>query len=83
MKVLVTGGLGFIGSHTCCELLNNDYEVVVVDNFQHPAQQHHAENPVHPITPGQGYERCSQIMCRHMPPTEQKKAARRQPFLWS
>ena len=33
MKVLVTGGLGFIGSHTCCELLNNDYEVVVVDNL--------------------------------------------------
>ena len=33
MKVLVTGGLGFIGSHTCCELLNEGYEVVVVDNL--------------------------------------------------
>lgn len=33
MKVLVTGGLGFIGSHTCCELLENNYEVVVVDNL--------------------------------------------------
>ncbi len=31
MKVLVTGGLGFIGSHTVVELLENDYEVVVVD----------------------------------------------------
>ena len=31
MKVLVTGGLGFIGSHICLELLLNDYEVLVVD----------------------------------------------------
>ncbi len=33
MRVLVTGGLGYIGSHTCVELLNNDYEIVVVDNL--------------------------------------------------
>ena len=33
MKILVTGGLGFIGSHTVVELLNNDYEVVIVDNL--------------------------------------------------
>ena len=33
MKVLVTGGAGYIGSHTCIELLNNDYQVVVVDNL--------------------------------------------------
>ncbi len=33
MKILVTGGCGFLGSHTCCELLNNNYEVVVVDNL--------------------------------------------------
>lgn len=33
MKILVTGGLGYIGSHTCVELLNNNYEVVVVDNL--------------------------------------------------
>lgn len=33
MKILVTGGLGFIGSHTVCELLNDNYEVVVVDNL--------------------------------------------------
>ncbi len=33
MKVLVTGGLGYIGSHTVVELLENNYEVVVVDNL--------------------------------------------------
>lgn len=33
MKVLVTGGLGFLGSHICVELLENNYEVIVVDNL--------------------------------------------------
>lgn len=33
MKILVTGGCGYIGSHTCCELLDNDYEVIIIDNF--------------------------------------------------
>lgn len=33
MSILVTGGLGYIGSHTCVELLNNNYDVVVVDNL--------------------------------------------------
>lgn len=33
MTILVTGGAGFIGSHTCLELLENGYEVVVVDNL--------------------------------------------------
>ena len=33
MKVLVTGGCGYIGSHTCCELLDNGYDVVVIDNL--------------------------------------------------
>lgn len=33
MKILVTGGAGYIGSHTCVELLNKGYDVVVVDNL--------------------------------------------------
>ena len=33
MKILVTGGAGYIGSHTCIALLDADHEVVVVDNL--------------------------------------------------
>ncbi|MBU3161561.1 UDP-glucose 4-epimerase GalE [Clostridium frigoris] len=33
MEILVTGGAGYIGSHTCVELLNSGYDVIVVDNF--------------------------------------------------
>ncbi len=33
MKILVTGGAGYIGSHTCVELLNAGYDVVIVDNL--------------------------------------------------
>ncbi|SFI29182.1 MULTISPECIES: UDP-glucose 4-epimerase GalE [unclassified Bacillus (in: firmicutes)] len=33
MKILVTGGAGYIGTHTCVELLNAGYEIIVVDNF--------------------------------------------------
>lgn len=33
MKILVTGGLGFIGSHTVVELQNEGYEVIIIDNL--------------------------------------------------
>ena len=33
MKVLVTGGLGFIGSHTVVELQNEGYEVIIIDDL--------------------------------------------------
>ena len=33
MKILVTGGAGYIGSHTCVDLLQHDYDVVIVDNL--------------------------------------------------
>ena len=32
-RVLVTGGAGYIGSHTCVELVSRGYEPVIVDNF--------------------------------------------------
>ena len=33
MKVLVSGGAGYIGSHTCVELLQAGYDIVVADNY--------------------------------------------------
>ena len=39
MRILVTGGAGYIGSHTCVELLEADYEVVVVDNLYNASEK--------------------------------------------
>ncbi len=39
MKILVTGGLGFIGSHTVVELQNEGYEVVIVDNLSNSSEE--------------------------------------------
>jgi UDP-glucose 4-epimerase len=39
MKILVTGGAGYIGSHTCIELLEAGYEVVVVDNLSNSSEE--------------------------------------------
>ena len=33
MNILLTGGLGFIGSHTVVELVNSNYNVVIIDNL--------------------------------------------------
>ncbi len=33
MRILVTGGTGYIGSHTCVELLNSGYDVTIIDNL--------------------------------------------------
>ena len=33
MAILVSGGAGYIGSHTCIELLNAGYDIVVADTF--------------------------------------------------
>lgn len=39
MKILVTGGTGFIGSHACVDLLQNDHEVVIIDNLSNSQKE--------------------------------------------
>jgi UDP-glucose 4-epimerase len=39
MKILVTGGLGFIGSHTVVELQNEGFEVIIIDNLSNSSQE--------------------------------------------
>jgi len=39
MNILVTGGAGYIGSHTCLELLNEGHEVIVVDNLSNSSRE--------------------------------------------
>ena len=60
MKVLVTGGSGYIGSHTCVQLLQQGHEVVILDNLCNSKRSvlpvierlsnkrsHHNEKPIH------------------------------------
>ncbi len=39
MNILVTGGAGYIGSHTCVELLNAGYDIVVLDNLSNSCEK--------------------------------------------
>ncbi|MBQ3022422.1 MAG: UDP-glucose 4-epimerase GalE [Clostridia bacterium] len=39
MKILVTGGAGYIGSHTCVELLNAGHDIVMVDNLSNSSEK--------------------------------------------
>ena len=39
MNILVTGGAGYIGSHTCVELLNSGYDIVVLDNLDNSCEK--------------------------------------------
>ncbi len=39
MNILVTGGCGYIGSHTCCELLNKGYKVIIIDNLSNSKKE--------------------------------------------
>ena len=48
MAILLTGGAGYIGSHTCVELLNAGYDVIVVDNLNNSSVE--ALNRVEKIT---------------------------------
>jgi len=48
LAILVTGGAGYIGSHTCVELLNEGYEIIVIDNYSN--SQPEALNRVRELT---------------------------------
>jgi len=48
MSILVTGGAGYIGTHTCVEILKENYEVVVIDNLSNAKKE--AINRVETIT---------------------------------
>ncbi|WP_078545793.1 UDP-glucose 4-epimerase GalE [Litchfieldia alkalitelluris] len=39
MSILITGGAGYIGSHTCVELLNAGYDIIVLDNFSNSSPE--------------------------------------------
>ena len=39
MNILVTGGAGYIGSHTCVELLENGYDIAVLDNLDNSCEE--------------------------------------------
>ena len=39
MAILITGGAGYIGSHTCVEMLNAGKEIVVIDNLDNEGLQ--------------------------------------------
>jgi len=50
MRILLTGGTGYIGSHVCVELLNCGYEVVIVDNLSNSKEE--VVNRIKMIVPG-------------------------------
>ncbi len=50
MTVLVTGGVGFIGSHICERLLREGYEVVCLDNLGPYYEPHLKRNNIKPLT---------------------------------
>ena len=39
MRILVTGGAGYIGSHTCVELINNGYDIIIADNLSNSSEE--------------------------------------------
>ncbi|MEZ5430527.1 MAG: NAD-dependent epimerase/dehydratase family protein [Verrucomicrobiales bacterium] len=49
MRILITGGAGFVGSHLCDRLLGEGHEVICLDNFYTGRKknvEHHLGNPV-------------------------------------
>ena len=62
MAILLTGGAGYIGSHTCVEMLNAGYEVIVVDNLNNSSRE--SLNRVEKIT-GKSVKFYENNVCDH------------------
>ena len=60
MNILLTGGLGYIGSHTAVELLNKGHEVVVIDNLSNSKRS--VKTAIEKIT-GKKIELCVFDLC--------------------
>ena len=43
-KIIVTGGCGYIGSHTAIELIENDFDVVILDDLSNSSEKNHFSN---------------------------------------
>ena len=76
MKILVTGGAGYIGSHTCVELLEAGYDVVIVDNLYNASEkavdrigQITGRTPVFYEADIRDYEKMTEIFAKEKPDT--------------
>lgn len=73
-KILVTGGAGYIGSHTCVELLNANYEVIIVDNLDNSKKESlkrvakiTGKNPIFYQTDIRNLNKMHKILKKHRP----------------
>ena len=76
MTILVTGGAGYIGSHTCVELLEAGYDVVIVDNLYNASEkavdrigQITGRTPVFYEADIRDYEKMTEIFAKEKPDT--------------
>lgn len=76
MKILVTGGAGYIGSHTCVELLEAGYDVVIVDNLYNASEkavdrigQITGKTPTFYEADIRDYEKMTEIFAKEQPDT--------------
>ena len=86
MKILVTGGAGYIGSHTCVELLEAGYDVVIVDNLYNASEkavdrvgQITGKTPVFYEADIRDYEKMTEIFAKEQPAQFQNLLQKRNP----
>lgn len=76
MAILITGGCGYIGSHTCLEMLAAGYDIVVLDNYYNakPEALHRVQSLAGKIFP---FYECDIPGCRRSAPHLPRKPNRR------